>query len=45
VNLTNFNKAKCKVLHMGQGNPQYQYRLWVNRLRAALQRGLGDPGE
>ncbi|GAB0177849.1 hypothetical protein GRJ2_000250200 [Grus japonensis] len=27
VNLIKFNKAKCKVLYMGQGNPQYQYRL------------------
>ncbi|GAB0204138.1 cAMP-dependent protein kinase inhibitor alpha [Grus japonensis] len=27
VNLMRFNEAKCKVLHMGQGNPKYQYRL------------------
>ncbi|KAK4828520.1 hypothetical protein QYF61_026942 [Mycteria americana] len=27
VNLMSFNKAKCKVLHLGVGNAQYQYRL------------------
>ncbi|GAB0183626.1 cAMP-dependent protein kinase inhibitor alpha [Grus japonensis] len=27
VNLMMFNKAKCKVLHMCQGNAQYRYRL------------------
>lgn len=25
-NLMRVSKAKCKVLHTGQGNPQYQYR-------------------
>ncbi|GAB0185911.1 cAMP-dependent protein kinase inhibitor alpha [Grus japonensis] len=27
VNLRKFNKAKCKVLYMGWGNPQHNYRL------------------
>jgi len=27
VNLMKFNKAKWKVLHLDQGNPQYQYKL------------------
>ncbi|GAB0177073.1 hypothetical protein GRJ2_000172500 [Grus japonensis] len=32
VNLLKFNKAKCKVLHMGQGNLKHNYRLgreWI----------------
>jgi len=27
VNFMRFNKPKCKILHPGQGNPQYQYTL------------------
>jgi len=27
LNVRKFNKAKCKVPHMGWGNPQYQNRL------------------
>ncbi|PKU40494.1 rna-directed dna polymerase from mobile element jockey-like [Limosa lapponica baueri] len=32
VNLMKFNKAKCKVLHMGQGNTKHKHRLgreWI----------------
>jgi len=27
VNCMEFNKAKCKVLHVGQGNPKHKYGL------------------
>jgi len=27
AHLMNFNKAKCKILHVGQGNPKHKYRL------------------
>ena len=27
VNLTRFNKFRCKILQLGRGNPHYQYKL------------------
>ncbi|GAB0190062.1 cAMP-dependent protein kinase inhibitor alpha [Grus japonensis] len=42
VNLTRFNKAMCKVLHMGQGNSQYQYRLGDEGIESSpVEKDLG----
>jgi len=37
-----FNKAKCKIMHLGQGNPLYQYRLGDEAIeRRPVEKDLG----
>ncbi|GAB0186171.1 cAMP-dependent protein kinase inhibitor alpha [Grus japonensis] len=35
ANFMKFNKAKCKILHMGQGNPKDNYRLGRERIESS----------
>ena len=35
MNLVRFNKSKCKVFHLGQGNTHYQYKLGDEKIESS----------
>ena len=41
MNPKRFNKAKCKIFHLGQGNPRYVYRLGKELESSPVEKELG----